>query len=76
MNREEVAVDVAAKHERRTEAVRRSIYRSPDILSAREQLRHALSALPGVSVDTGTISDIMLYVDTFVHRKEQLDGRV
>jgi hypothetical protein len=75
MNREEVAADVAAKHERRTEAVRRSIYRSPDILSAREQLRQGLSSLPGVSGDTRTIEDMMLFVDTYVHQKEELDTR-
>jgi len=68
MNREEVAADVDARHARRTEAARRTIAHAPDIMSAREALRQAVSALPGVSADPDTVPDIMSFVDQFVSR--------
>lgn len=68
MNRDQVFADVAAKHARRTEAARRTIAHAPDIMSAREALRQAVSALPGVSADPDTVPDIMSFVDQFVSR--------
>jgi hypothetical protein len=75
MNRDQVFSDVDAKHARRTEAVRRTIVRSPDVLSARQQLRDGILTLPGVSGDPRTIEDIMSFVDQFVQKKEELDRR-
>jgi hypothetical protein len=71
MNREEVAADVAAKHARRTEAVRRTIEQAPDTVSAREWLRAGILTLSGVSVDKDTITDIMSFVDQYTERREQ-----
>ena len=68
MSRDQVFADVAAKHARRTEAARRTIAHAPDIMSAREALRQAVSALPGVSADPDTVPDIMSFVDQFVSR--------
>lgn len=76
MTREEIRADIEAKHEKRTEAVMRTIGNAPDVLSARERLCQALSVLPGVSADPDTMPDIMLYVDLYVQRKEDLDKRV
>jgi hypothetical protein len=73
MTRDQVFTEVEIKHERRTEAVRRTIVHAVDILSAREHLRQGVSALPGVSDDPDTVADIMDFVDHFVMRKEQLD---
>lgn len=72
MNREEVAADVAAKHERRTQSVRRTILYADDRQAAREWLRAGLLTLPGVSADSDTITDIMLFVDTYVSKIEEL----
>lgn len=74
-DREKIFEEVDAKHVRRTEAVRRTIQRSPDVLSARQSLREGILTLPGVSADPRTIEDVMFFVDSFVHRKEELDRR-
>ncbi len=76
MNRDQVALDVEIRHERRTEAVRRTVTDAPDVLSAREALRRGLSALPGVSDDPRTMTDIMLFVDTYMIRIGQEDGQL
>lgn len=72
-DRKKIFEDVRLKHERRTDAVRRTIGHAPDVLSARDRLRIGVSELPGVSGDPDTVSDIMLFVDQFVQRKKQLD---
>lgn len=76
MTREEIRKELVLKNQRRTEAVMRTIGNAPDVLSARERLCQALSVLPGVSADPDTMPDIMLYVDLYVQRKEDLDKRV
>jgi hypothetical protein len=75
MNRDQVLADVETRHRRRTEGVRRAIGNAPDTLSAHDTLRDVIAALPGVSGDPDTVADIMFYVDLYVQRKEQLDGR-
>lgn len=71
-DREKIFEEVAAKHVRRTEAVRRTIQRSPDTLSARQCLRDGIQSLSGVSADPGTIEDIMSFVDTYVSALDDL----
>jgi len=66
MNREEVAADIAAKHERRMDNAQKWIKNSDSVLDARTKLSDAVRALPGVSKDTDTIMDILTLVDTFV----------
>lgn len=75
MNREQVAAEIEAKHQRRTAAGQRTIGNAPDVLSAREAFRQAVSGLPGVSADPDTVPDIMFFADCLVQRKEQLDTR-
>ena len=75
MNSRELAAAAAqAKHDRRTSAGRQSIGNSPDVLSAREAFRQAVSGLPGVASDPDTVADIVFFADCLVQRKEQLDG--
>lgn len=73
VTREETAAEIAAKHERLSESVRRTIMSGVSVLAAREWLKVGILTLPGVSADPDTIADIMDFVDHFVQRKEQLD---
>jgi hypothetical protein len=75
MNRDQVFADVEARHQRRTASVRLALMTAPDVLSGRDRLRDVIRALPGVSDDPDTVADIMFYVDLYVQRKDQLDGR-
>jgi hypothetical protein len=75
VNRDQVFAEVETKHDRRTSAGRNSIGNAPDVLSAREAFRQAVSSLPGVSADPDTVADIVFFADCLVQRKEDLDLR-